>query len=321
MLKIGNLHLVSKLIMAPMSGCTDMPMRRMIRQFECRFAFYEMLDAAGLIHNHKKTLGMLESFRSDVPIGAQILGTDPDRVTDAAEIVLAHSKPALIDLNCACPAKKVLKKKAGAYLLKDPKRAGKIIKNLSSKLKLPITIKIRSGFSRSDSCEALKLAKIAQENGAKAVFMHGRTVSQGYADSVDYQSIAKVKKALKIPVIGSGDIYNGQLAKAMLDQTGCDGLLIARGALGHPWIFREIEAYLNDKKTLRPFSLFKIKQVAKKHIGLYYEWKNAPTKYTIGRLRKIAAWYFRGQTYATVIRNSINRAQTYNEIIKIIDKI
>jgi len=321
MLKIANLTLKSKLIMAPMSGCTDMPFRKVIRSFGCRFCFYEMLDASGLIHSHKKTLSMLKTFSADEPIGAQILGSDHKKVVEAAHIVLAHSNPVLIDLNCGCPAKKVLKKKAGAYLIKDPKTAGKIIKKLRASFDLPITIKIRSGWSQVDSQEGLKLAKIAQDNGADAVFMHGRTVKQGYSGQVNYDAIAQIKKALRIPVIGSGDIYSAELAKLMLDRTKCDGLLVARGALGRPWIFNQIQASLDKKKVPSAPSLFKIKRIAQKHVKSYYEWKASPAKYTIGRLRKIAMWYFRGQIYATIIRNSINSAQSYKEIIKIIDRI
>ncbi|MBN3037883.1 MAG: tRNA dihydrouridine synthase DusB [Candidatus Omnitrophica bacterium] len=309
------------LIMAPMSGCTDLPFRTIIKDFGCRFAFYEMLDASATLYSHKKTAFMLQSAIREMPLGAQILGSDPSMVLDAAQIILSQAKPVLIDLNCACPAKKVIKKKAGAYLLKEPKKAAKIIKNLSSRLPVPVTVKVRSGWDKNFPQQGLKLAKIARDNGAKAVFMHGRTVRQGYEGHVEYLSIARTKEVLDIPVIASGDIWNPRLAEKMLIQTGCDGLLVARGALGRPWIFKEIQAHLEGKKIPAAPSLGKIKILVKRHLKAYADWKSCPQKYIIGHMRKIAMWYFRGKVYATRTRDAIAKAQAYEEICEIIDRV
>jgi tRNA-dihydrouridine synthase B len=264
---------------------------------------------------------MLESDKNDTPIGAQILGSDPDMVLDAAHIILANSKPALIDLNFACPAKKVIKKKSGAYFLKEPEKAGRIVKRLASSLPLPITVKIRSAYSKNESREGLMLAKICQENGISAVFIHGRTVAQGYAGRVDYKSILEVKKALTIPVFGSGDILSPELAKKMLDETGCDGILVARGAMGHPWIFDQIEAYLKNGSTPSSISYEEIIGTVNKHLRLYNDWKKGLEKYYIGHMRKIAIWYTKGLSYAKRARQAISKAQNCDDIMNIMDRL
>ena len=353
MLKIGNVTLKSKLILAPLSGCSDLPFRTMCRMHGCEFAFYEMLDAHGLTYGHKRTLSMLESDKTDSPIGVQILGCDPDRVLDAIHIILDHSKPKIVDLNCGCPALKVLKKKCGAYLLKEPEKAGKIIKRLASSpalAKIPITVKVRAGWGKDHQNEGLLLSKIAQDNGAQGVFFHGRSCSQGYSGRVDYEFIKEAKKALKIPVIGSGDILSPQLAKDMLDKTGCDGILVARGAFGSPWIFEDIEKYLEDPAIgVSPASYEKVVKTAKKHLKLYKNWrtigslrtvrtqtntgivgtvpsgkkyrKDTAEKYYVGHLRKIAIWYSKNLPYSKRAREAISNANSFDEIIRILDRL
>jgi len=286
-----------------------------------------MLDASGLVYNHNKTLGMLESNKEDNPVAAQILGDDPSETLEACHIVLQRAKPVFIDLNFACPVRKVIKKKAGAYLLRYPKKAGKIVKKLASSLPLPVTVKIRSAYYDKDPKAGLLLAKTAQENGASAVFIHGRTAQQGYSGRVNYEAIKSIKKALKIPVIGSGDILGPQLAQEMLDNTGCDGVIVARGAFGNPWIFEQTEAYLKDSIPPSPLSYETIISVAKKHLKLYRDWKNSLSqkppaeKYYVGHLRKIAMWYSKGLPYSKRAREAISKAATYDDIVKIMDRL
>jgi tRNA-dihydrouridine synthase B len=357
MLKISNVTLKSNLILAPLSGTSDYPFRVMARSFGCEFAFYEMLDDHALTYGHKRTIEMLKSDKSDSPIGAQILGCDPERVLEAANIILAHSKAKIMDLNFACPAKKVLKKKAGSYLLKDPKKAGKIVKKLAQNLSLPITVKVRAGYHKNDGLEGLKLAKICQENGASAVFFHGRSMSQGYSGKVNYDSILKAKKGLKIPVFGSGDVFSAELAKDMLDKTKCDGVLIARGAMGSPWIFEQTEAFLKDPTAPPPLPSYEqVVGTAKKHLQIFKDWKNSchceerhvvslsrakprgavepsdkaiispnkkpvPEKYYMGHLRKIGIWYSKGLPYSKRAREAISGADSFDEIMGILDKL
>lgn len=336
MLKIGSYSLKSRLILAPLSGCSDLPFRAMCRAHGCEFAFYEMLDAHGLTYGHRRTLSMLESDKTDSPIGIQILGYDPERVLEAVHIILANSKPKIIDLNCGCPALKVIKKKCGSYLLKEPKQAGKIIKKLASSLSIPITIKVRTGWGKEHQNEGLLLSKIAQDNGAKGVFFHGRSCSQGYSGRTDYESIKQVKNALKIPIIGSGDILSPELAKDMLDKTGCDGVLVARGAFGSPWIFEQTEKYLKDGIPPAPASYESIVNTAKKHLMLYKDWKDGKLKivhndkkkqkiiaekYYVGHLRKVAMWYSKGLPYSKRARETISTSKSFDEIIDILDKL
>jgi len=327
MLKIGNVTLKSKLILSPLSGISDLPFRTTCRAHGCEFAFYEMLDAHGITYGHKRTLKMLATNKNDSPLGVQILGSDPDRVLEAANIILANSKPQILDINCACPAKKVLKKKCGSYLLKNPKQVGKIIKKLTSNLSLPITVKVRAGYHKNDGSEGLKLAKIAQENGASAIFYHGRSMSQGYSGKVNYDSILKAKKGLKIPLFGSGDVLNPVLAKEMLDKTKCDGVLIARGALGTPWIFEQTEAYLKDPKC--PPSQPSYEQVvgtAKKHLKSYKDWRQKQEtryneKYVVGHVRKIAIWYSKGLPYSKRAREAISKSASFEDVMEVLGKL
>lgn len=336
MLKIGSYKLKSRLILAPLSGCSDLPFRAMCRAHDCGFAFYEMLDAHGLTYGHKRTLSMLESDKADSPIGVQVLGYDPERVLEAVHIILANSKPEIIDLNCGCPALKVIKKKCGSYLLKEPKQAGKIIKKLASSLSIPITIKVRAGWGKEHKNEGLLLAKIAEDNGAKGVFFHGRSCSQGYSEKSNYDPIKEAKKALKIPVIGSGDVLSPELAKEMLDRTGCDGVLVARGAFGSPWIFEQTEKYLKDGLPPSPASYEKIVNTAKKHLKLYKDWQNGKLKivhngkkerkitaekYYVGHLRKVAMWYSKGLPYSKRAREDISVSKSFDEITGVLDKL
>jgi tRNA-dihydrouridine synthase B len=345
MLKIGNYTLKSKLILAPLSGCTDLAFRTICRAHGCKFAFYEMLDAHGLTYGHKKTLEMLESDKKDSPIGVQILGSDPDRCLEAANIILAHSKPKIIDLNFACPAKKVLKKSCGSALLKEPKKAAKVVKKLASTLSLPITIKVRAGYHKNDGKEGILLSKMCEDNGAKAVFFHGRSMQQGYSERVNYDVIKQAKKALEVPVFGSGDVFSPELAKDMLDKTGCDGVLIARGAFGAPWIFDQTDKYLkNPTSPPSSVSYEMVVDTAKEHLQIYKDWKNGklylslrategseaivspnedpiPEKYYIGYLRKIGIWYSKGLPYSKRAREAISYADSFDDIIVILDKL
>jgi tRNA-dihydrouridine synthase B len=360
MLKIGNYTLKSRLILAPLSGCTDLAFRAICRAHGCKFAFYEMLDAHGLTYGHKKTLEMLESDKKDSPVGVQILGVDPDRCLEAANIILAHSKSKIIDLNFACPAKKVLKKGCGSALLKDPKKAAKVVKKLASSLSLPITIKVRAGYHANDGKEGILLSRMCEDNGVKAVFFHGRSMAQGYSGRVNYDAIKQAKEALEVPVFGSGDVFSCELAKDMLDKTGCDGVLIARGAFGAPWIFEQTEKYLKDSTTPPPSVSYEmIVDTAKEHLQIYKDWKDGklldssassrpqndkqcvilsptcgersrtkgeesrstPEKYYIGHLRKIGIWYSKNLPYAKRAREAISGANSFDEITGILDKL
>ena len=310
-----------RIFLAPLSGVTDLSFRLISREFGAKLCFFEMIDSNSIVRSHPGTMRIIKTLKKDKPIAAQLLGSDPSVVLDAVQKLLSFVDVSFLEINSACPAKKVLKKKAGAYLLKNPEQLGKILKKLSSKLRLPVTVKLRTGFYKKDPKESAKIARICQANGASKVFIHGRTVSQGYSGTVDYESIKAVKEALKIPVFGSGDIFNPVLAKKMFDETGCDGILVARGALGNPWIFRDITNYLKDGKLPINPKLTEKKRVLRKHLSYIEKYKEVPPSYKLGFMEKVAVWYLKGIRDASRMRERIHRTKSYEELIKLIDTI
>jgi len=240
---------------------------------------------------------------------------------DAAEKLIELVDISFLDINGACPVKKVTKKGAGAALLKNRAILGKIIKKLVSKLRIPVTVKLRTGFDKVDIKECVRTAEECQGNGASIVFIHGRTMSQRYSGDIDYESIKAVKESLKIPVFGSGNIFNPLMAKKMLDETGCDGILVARGALGNPWIFKDIENYLKNGETLKNPSLSAKKKILKAHLAYIEKYKDMGPANKIGFMGKVAMWYFKGHYNSTEIRIRISGAKSYKELIDTIDYV
>jgi len=310
-----------KIFLAPLSGVSDLAFRLISREFGAKLCFFEMIDSNSLVHSNLAGARLLKTVKKDKPIAAQLLGSDPSVLLDAAQRLLSLVDVSFVEINSACPAKKVLKKKAGAYLLRNPKQLGKILKKLSSKLRTPITVKLRTGFYKKDVKEAVKIAKICQSNGASKVFIHGRTAAQAYSGIVDYESIKAVKGALKIPVFGSGDILNPVLAKKMFDETGCDGILVARGAFGNPWIFRDIENYLKHGKVAKKPTLAAKKRVLKKHLSYIEKYREMRLSNKMGLMGKVATWYLKGISNASRIRDQIHRTRSHKELNKLIDSL
>jgi nifR3 family TIM-barrel protein len=308
-----------KIYLAPMSGVTDLSFRLISRKGGARHCFYEMLDSKATVYAHPKNRRLLKTLKEDSPISAQLLGRDPFVMLDAAEKVISLSDISFLDVNSACPANKVIKKGAGAALLKDTLHLGKIIKKLTLNLKIPVTVKLRTGFNGKDVKECVKTAQICRANGASMIFIHGRTVRDGYSGGIDYESIKAVKSASKIPVIGSGNIFSGPLAKKMLDETGCDGILVARGALGNPWIFKEIEDYLKTGKARKEISLSLKRKMAKLHLSYIEKYKDIGLRNKAGFMGKVAMWYFKGFHNAARIREKICGARSYKELISLIN--
>ncbi|MFA5839832.1 MAG: tRNA dihydrouridine synthase DusB [Candidatus Margulisiibacteriota bacterium] len=318
MVKIGSQEINTNIFLAPMSGCTDLPCRLISRDFGAKFCFYEMIDAHSLIYRSVKgDSEYLLTCIEDQPIAGQLLGADEETMLKAAKIFLSLRKLSFLDINAACPVKKVVKKKAGATLLKNPTQLNKIIKTLATKLDIPITVKLRVGYSKADDKEIIKIAKGCQKNGAAAIFIHGRTQKQGYSGEISYKSIAAVKEAVKIPVFGSGNVFTAELAKKMLDETGCDGILVARGALGNPWIFKDIEHYLKTGKNLPPPT--QEERLKAMQIHLNYILKHKHPKNMIGFLRKIAIWYTKSFPNASKMRQEIGLAKSYDELLETIE--
>jgi nifR3 family TIM-barrel protein len=317
MLNIGTFDTGTNIFLAPLAGCTDLPFRLIAREHGARFCFYEMLDANSITHNRRQSFEILNTTKEDSPIAAQVLGAEPEIVLEASLKILERSRPAILDLNCACPAKKVIKKKAGAHLLRDTSRLYAILKKIVPSVGIPVTMKIRTGFDATDARHIVTLARHCQDLGVAAISVHGRFARQGYAGDVDYECIRKIKESVRIPVIGSGNVFSPQLAKKMFDETGCDGIMVARGALGNPWIFGQIERYLKDGSLPKEIGADEKKSVLKRHLEYLKQYRNMSRKGTTGFMRKIAMWYLKGLPQASRIREKVMRASGYDEIIRI----
>jgi len=326
MIKIGKKEISSNIIMAPMSGCTDLAFRTMVRKHGAKLCFFEMVDASSLIMKNPKTFQILKTNLKDKPIAAQIIGSDPFQILDAAYILI-DTVPDIVflDINSACPVKKILKKKSGAYLMKSSNTLIKIAKTLSysCKLKLPITVKIRTGYDKNDLPFLIDLVKRLEDNGISAIFIHGRTCRQMYSGKIDYASIRKVKETVSIPVFGSGNIFSPELARKMIIETGCDGITVARGSLGIPWIFKDIEKYLQTGEFATPKNITEKKRNAmSEHIRYIEKYKGCLPggKGNIGLVKKVMMWYIKGFPDARSIRNKICRIENYNELIALMER-
>lgn len=312
MLKIGNLNLSPYAILAPMAGVSDLPFRRLNRKFGCELAFVEMINARSLGYKSKKTQFMLSTNSTDRPLGVQLLGCEANFIQRAMDILRKYEFD-IMDFNAACPAKKVIKRGEGASLLKEPRKLNQLLKIIVKNSKVPVTVKIRAGWDKN-SLNAKEAALYAQDAGIKALFIHGRSKDAGYGGTVDYKIIKTVKDALKIPVIASGDIFSAQLAGKMFAETGCDGIAVARGALGNPWIFREIEAYLEKGKIPARPNLNEIIKTMLEHLDSCIEFYGEKIGVVI--FRKFIAWYTKGLRKIRPLREKASRAKTREEIAR-----
>ena len=309
-----------EIYLAPLSGVSDLAFRLISREHGAQFCFFEMIAAKALVYSHAKTLGLLKTNKLDKPIAAQLLGRDPDVMLDAAHRLINIADISFLDVNCGCPVNKVIKNHSGAYLLQDTKTLHAILKKLTSNLKIPVTVKIRTGFDKKSVTAAQKIAKICEDSGASKLFVHGRIKSQGYSGDVDYEAIRSIKEVLKIPVFGSGNIFNGVLAKKMLDDTGCDGILVARGALGNPWAFHGIETYLKTGKAAKAPTRLERKKILIKHLSYIKKYKELSEMGKVGFMRKITMWYAKGFPGAKEMRKAICSADNYKNLLSVARK-
>lgn len=314
MLHIGKLKLHSNLILAPMAGISDLPFRMLNRRFGCELAFVEMINARSVSHNSKKTKQMLLSDHLDKPLGVQLLGCELKYIEKALEVLKGYHFD-ILDFNAACPAKKVIRRGEGAGLLKEPGLLHKILKFIVKKSIVPVTVKMRTGWDEL-SVNALDVVLAVQDAGVAAIFIHGRTKIQGYSGLVDYQTIKRVKKAVSIPVIASGDVLSHSLARRMFDETGCDGILIARGSLGNPWIFKQVSDFLkNGREPVLP-SLDEITCVMGEYLQScvdFYGEKNGVIIF-----RKFFSWYTKGLRGIRPLREESNRIKSQEEMFNLI---
>lgn len=303
-MQIKSIPLVSPLILAPLAGYTDLPFRILCRQFGAGLCYTEMISCHGLVYQKKKTLQMTMTVPEERPVALQLFGADPVKMGQAAAIV-SDMPVDIIDINMGCPVRKVIKKGAGAALMKTPKTAAKIISEVCKNTTLPVTVKIRTGWNH-DSIVAPEFAKMTEDNGASAIAVHGRTWSQGFGGQVDWQTISQVKKNVSIPVIGNGDVDTYDAAILAMEKTDCDGIMIGRAALGNPWVFTPEGI---------PTSLVKRMAGLRRHLEIIQEFSN-PDR-TLPKIRNQAGRYFKGIAGGSSIRGQIYQARSFNEILKL----
>ena len=299
-----------------MAGCTDLAFRMISREYGMEMAYPEMISAEALVRHTSQTLDMMKTVPEDRPLGLQLVGSDPDRMAEAAQIVEDMGFD-LVDVNIGCPVKKMTGKCAGSALLREPKLAHEIFRKMAKAIKrIPLTAKLRLGYSDPTGKEALEVALGAQDAGFSSIAVHGRTRSQGYSGKADYEAIGRIKSALRIPVIGNGDVVNEQSARQLLEQSGSDGVMIGRGALGNPWIYKLVNAVIRND-PVPPLPTLEQKRTALlKHFQYLLKWEGDRA---ILKMRHVGFWYFMGEPGVARFREKIQRAGSIVEIRELIE--
>lgn len=314
-IKIGNVEISNNIFLAPMAGVTDMPFRRLCKEFGAGMIYTEMASSKAVHYGSEKTKGIYEVFEDERPIGIQIFGSDPDVMAETASELSEYAD--IIDINMGCPANKIVKNGEGSALMKNLKLAEEIIAKVVKASRVPVTVKMRKGWDDTH-VNAVELAQIAESSGAKLITVHGRTREDMYSGEADLDIIKKVKESVRIPVIGNGDITSGEKAKRMFEVTGCDGIMIGRGAQGNPWIFNSILEYLEKGIVLPEPDINDKINMALKHLKLSKEYKGEYV--AVREMRKHIAWYLKGVPGNSQLKETINREDNIEEVEKLLVK-
>lgn len=315
-LQIGNVTLENNLVLGPMAGVTDLPFRLLCKEQGAGLLCMEMVSAKGILYNNKNTEQLLTIDEAEHPVSLQLFGSDPEIMSEMAKRI--EERPFdILDINMGCPVPKVVNNGDGSALMKNPLLAGKIIEKTVRAIQKPVTVKIRKGFDDAH-INAVEMAKIAEASGAAAIAVHGRTREQYYSGKADWDIIRQVKEAVKIPVIGNGDILTAEDAIRMGEETGCDGFMIARGAQGNPWIFKQILHYFKTGEHLEKPSPEEMVAMILRHAKMQLEFKGAYTG--IREIRKHAAWYTTGYKHAARLRSESNEVESLEELEELLQR-
>ena len=315
-MQIGTIKLVNPVILAPMAGVTDLPFRLLAKEMGCGLVYSEMVSDKGLLYKNNHTMDMLKIDERERPVAMQIFGSEPESMAKAAQFVEAAGTN-IIDINMGCPTPKIIKNGSGAALMCQPELAYRIMVNVVEAVKVPVTVKIRKGWNQN-SINAVEMAKLAEKAGIAAVAIHGRTREQFYSGEADWSIIRQVKESVGIPVIGNGDIRTPYDAESMLAETGCDGLMIGRGAQGNPWIFRQVTQYLATGEVLPLPTASERLSVMLRHLDMLVEYKGEYLG--IREMRRHGAWYTKGLHHSSELRLKFNQAVCKEDFIAALDE-
>lgn len=316
MFKIGNVKINNNVVLAPMAGVCNSAFRRIIKEMGCGLLYAEMVSDKAIVYNNEKTREMLYMTEEERPITQQIFGSDKDSFVKAAMIIESTMHPDIIDINMGCPVPKVaVKSQAGSALLKNPDKIYEIVKAVVNSVNVPVTVKIRSGWDK-ESINAVTVAKVCERAGASAIAVHPRTRSQGYSGMADWKIIKAVKQSVNIPVIGNGDVKSALDAKRMIDETGCDAVMIGRAALGNPYLIKQVVTYLKDGALLEDQTPLQKMETCLKHFKYLLEIK--PEKVAVLEMRTHAAWYLKGLPGAVAVKNKLYSIKSREEFIETI---
>lgn len=309
-MKIGNVELKNQVVLAPMAGVTDLPFRILCSEQGAGLICTEMVSAKAISFHNKNTEALLETAPEERPVSLQLFGSDPDIISQMAACI--EERPFdILDINMGCPVPKVAGNGEGSALMRNPKLVEQIISKTVRAIRKPVTVKMRKGFTQSE-VNAVEIAKIAEAAGASAIAVHGRTRDQYYSGNADWEIIRQVKEAVNIPVIGNGDVDSPQKARAMLDETGCDAVMIGRAARGNPWIFRQVSEYLTTGILLPPPGQQEVLEMMLRHARMQLEYKGEYTG--IREMRKHVSWYTAGFPNSSRLRAAINMVETYEQL-------